>query len=234
VAQAHRWYRSSGRYLPIVALTESTEPHIHILEGGADDCVTKPVGPELVARIRVQLRAARRYATLARQSMTDELTGARSRRGVLQDLARELAQARRNGHRLSVLLLDLDGFKAINDRLGHPAGDECLRCVAKGLHQVLRAGDVVGRLGGDEFLVLLPATTFEAAAGVAARIRALSTTLSVARGACIEISVGVAEQRSMREAAASLLRRADLAMYADKRSRAKPKPAPPAVRPEPA
>ena len=94
----------------------------------------------------------------------DELTGLRNRRAILQELDMLLAGARRHGHRLSVLMLDVDRFKTINDRFGHLAGDEVLREVARRIAARLRTEDVAGRLGGDELLIVLPDTDAAGAA----------------------------------------------------------------------
>ena len=102
---------------------------------------------------------------------TDPLTGLANRRHLIEKLERELTRARRYQRPLSLLYLDLDGFKAINDRFGHMFGDEILRGVAMSLRAVLRSTDLLARFGGDEFAVLLPETTLEGAQNVSEKLR---------------------------------------------------------------
>lgn len=104
-------------------------------------------------------------------SRTDALTGIHNRRSILELLDREIARTRRHGPPLSVLLLDLDHFKAINDTRGHPTGDRVLQHTAAVLQKTIRQCDAVGRFGGEEFLLLLPDTTLEGAKALAERCR---------------------------------------------------------------
>lgn len=138
----------------------------------------------------------------------DALTGAFSRRAFLALAGQELARAARDGRPLTLVLLDLDGFKQVNDVHGHAAGDETLVQTARTWAGVLRAGDVLGRLGGDEFALLLPSTDEEGA-------RRLLERLSV--GARIGWSAGVARWRG--EDVEAWMHAADTALYAEKRGR---------------
>ncbi|MBY0465740.1 MAG: GGDEF domain-containing protein [Burkholderiales bacterium] len=106
-----------------------------------------------------------------RLAMEDALTGLPNRRAVLQALARHCSAAHRNARPLTVLLLDIDHFKQVNDQHGHPAGDEVLRRIAHTIRQRLRAQDMAGRFGGEEFLVLLPDTTPEGGLALAEALR---------------------------------------------------------------
>lgn len=115
---------------------------------------------------------ADQHERIRRQAVTDELTGLNNRRRFLDVLRGEMARARRYGHPLSLLMVDLDRLKQINDEHGHAAGDAMLRGVAQCLRASLRATDVPARLGGDEFAVLMPETAGESALVVAERIRA--------------------------------------------------------------
>ena len=109
-----------------------------------------------IARLRAELAAARfEKQVLETACHEDQLTGLLNRRGFLRDFERALSYARRYGAQAALLLLDLDGFKQINDRHGHEAGDAALREVAARLRGNLRASDGIGRLGGDEFAILL-------------------------------------------------------------------------------
>jgi len=128
---------------------------------------------------------ARHFARLGELSRADTLTGALNRLGFSERVEAELAAVERGGQPLSIVLLDLVGFKAVNDTLGHHAGDELLRWVARTMTQVVRPGDSVARLGGDEFAVLLPGTPPARALEVAERIRGalaerIQATLGVA------------------------------------------------------
>ncbi|HSD78813.1 MAG TPA: GGDEF domain-containing protein, partial [Solirubrobacteraceae bacterium] len=114
--------------------------------------------PAALVAAALRARAERRGAALRRASLLDPLTGLANRRLLHERLEAELARHRRHGGPVAVLALDLDGFKGVNDRFGHPVGDEVLRDVAHALRRALRAEDVAARAGGDEFWVLAPET----------------------------------------------------------------------------
>jgi diguanylate cyclase (GGDEF)-like protein len=109
----------------------------------------------------IAVAAKRMSERLRVQAFIDPLTGLSNRRALQLDLVREIARANRYGRRFSLMVVDLDGLKQVNDRDGHAAGDERLRDLASALHQVLRVGDAAYRIGGDEFVVLLPETSEE-------------------------------------------------------------------------
>jgi diguanylate cyclase (GGDEF)-like protein len=168
----------------------------------------------LVALARIA-RRSRRDATLAQ---TDFLTGIQNRRRITELGQRLLAACRERGDPFSVLLLDLDRFKSINDDYGHQAGDRALRAVADELKRHLRRGDELGRYGGEEFAVVLPATSTERALAIAERLRAAIATLAsdaLGLDQRLTVSVGVASARSERDFA-ELVSRADDALYAAK------------------
>jgi diguanylate cyclase (GGDEF)-like protein len=144
----------------------------------------------------------------------DLLTGTLNRHGIELRLFGELDRARRNGHPLSALLIDIDRFKSINDTHGHAAGDQALRAVAQCIAGSLRSYDLLGRYGGDEFLLLLPETHSHHALEVAERIRALvnHAPLPAALTHHPTISVGITETLPL-DTAATLLARADAALY---------------------
>jgi diguanylate cyclase (GGDEF)-like protein len=155
-------------------------------------------------------------------SVTDELTGVYNRRGFMAELGRALAAARRSSTPGVLMLCDLDGFKLVNDRHGHNAGNEVLRQFAGLLAGKVRRGDAVGRLGGDEFAVILNGTTMGNARRRAQAVRQLvSTTTFVASDATIRLgaSFGFAPFDGA-ESEEDLLNRADLAMYGEKRRNA--------------
>jgi diguanylate cyclase (GGDEF)-like protein len=143
-----------------------------------------------------------------RQASLDPLTGVFNRRYLEDVLARELPRTRRRQHPLSLLILDLDGFKRYNDTYGHLAGDRLLAEVASSLAGAMRAGDVIARYGGDEFVIVLPHTPGETARRVAKELMSVipsSVTLSVGVG-CVGSGIDTVEQ--LVAAADSALRRA--------------------------
>lgn len=155
-------------------------------------------------------------AELQHQARSDPLTGLFNRRGFEFQLEFALALARRSGRPLSVLVIDVDHFKRINDRHGHDAGDQVLRTLASVFRQRLRESDVLARMGGEEFLVLLPDTTADAAMAIAEALRQLLATTPMAHAEPITASMGVATLRGAMDTAAAMLRRGDEALYAAK------------------
>ncbi|MDQ3947321.1 MAG: GGDEF domain-containing protein, partial [Actinomycetota bacterium] len=125
----------------------------------------------LVRCLRRRSRLAREMRELARLSRTDPLTGLPNRRHIGEHLARAVSAARRHHQPLSVLFVDIDGFKHINDQLGYEAGDAVLRGVGERMRASLRAEDVIGRWGGEEFVAVLPTTDLTGAVAVAERVR---------------------------------------------------------------
>jgi diguanylate cyclase (GGDEF)-like protein len=149
----------------------------------------------------------------------DGLTGLWNRDRFVQELDRALGEGRRRDDRAaSLLFVDLDGFKAVNDSLGHAAGDELLRTVARELEGHVRFSDTVARIGGDEFAVLLPGTTAEQAGRVAEKITAAVAAVWP-RGRVGGVSVGVVPVGAGKRSAAEVLGAGDRAMYAVKRAR---------------
>lgn len=146
----------------------------------------------------------------------DELTGLPNRRLLQDRLKQAVAQAARHDKQVAVMLLDLDGFKSINDRLGHPVGDHLLQQVAKRLTSCVRVADTVCRYGGDEFVVMLP--EFEdgdSASAVAEKIRAQLETPYELGSELITVraSIGVAEYPDDGSSYRALIKQADIAMY---------------------
>jgi diguanylate cyclase (GGDEF)-like protein len=163
-------------------------------------------------------RKAREHR-LKQWASRDSLTGLWNRERLLEELSRFLGERRRSDDRGGVLLfVDLDGFKGVNDSLGHAAGDDLLRAVAQAIEGGVRHTDTVARLGGDEFAVLLPGTTTAQAARVAEKVRAAVAGVWPA-GRSGGASVGVAAVPPGAGSAADALAAADRAMYEVKRSR---------------
>ncbi|WP_311223223.1 MULTISPECIES: GGDEF domain-containing protein [unclassified Acidovorax] len=161
-------------------------------------------------------------AQLREQSRTDFLTGLPNRRAFFESAAERIAQAQRHGFGVAVLLLDVDAFKAFNDRAGHTAGDEALRTVASALRAALRTDDVAARYGGEEFVVLLgPCDSSQAALSaerVRAAIAAAPVALPTAGTAALTASLGVAASQHHGLDLAHLLSEADAALYRAKRA----------------
>lgn len=155
--------------------------------------------------------------SLRRQAGTDELTGLLNRTGFLQVAERQRAQAERSGEPLTLAVIDLDGFKLVNDSLGHAAGDRLLASLGVAWRSALRSGDVLARHGGDEFVALLPATTEQAAKDALSRL--------TAPGLPVSWSAGVSEWRAG-EDLDGCLARADRRLYDAKQGSRRPE-APP-------
>ncbi len=174
-----------------------------------------------------QAAAALENASLVRQlrdaAETDLVTGVYSHRHLQDRLRQETARAARSGSPLSVLMLDLDDFKRVNDEHGHQAGDRVLRAIAGALRAAVRSSDVVARYGGDEFVVLMPDTDAEEAAQVVRRASEAVARLAhpMADGAAVQVSCSVGLALHPRDGATAreLLRSADAAMYSRKRAR---------------
>lgn len=215
-------------YVFVVLLTvkDNKSDIIAGLEAGADDYIVKPCNP---LELKVRLRAGQRIVELQEQliearekmrhaAMHDALTGLPNRAAALTHLDEELARAQRSGAPLSVMMVDLDHFKRVNDTYGHAAGDVVLREAASRFRGSVRAYDGVGRLGGEEFLVVMPECPDDAAVHVAQRLRKqLRGSSFVVPGApplTVTASVGVASTQGRSTADASeLIAAADRALY---------------------
>lgn len=157
-----------------------------------------------------------------RMAMEDALTGLPNRRAVIEALARHCSSARRSGRPLTVLLLDIDHFKRVNDQYGHPVGDEVLQRIADTLRQRLRSQDMAGRFGGEEFLVLLPDTTPEGGLTLAETLREEIAAIAIqidGKTLRVTASIGLHGARlSAKDDCDSLIRHADNALYEAKES----------------
>lgn len=164
----------------------------------------------------LRLRNEELIARLEHQAARDPLTGVASRSHLLATGHAEIRRASRHGHPLALLMLDIDHFKAINDSCGHLAGDRVIQAIAQACVPALRSGDCLGRLGGEEFAVVLPDTDLAAALAVAERLRETVASLQLhheERRLALTVSIGVALLESPGEALSHLLHRADTAMY---------------------
>ena len=154
---------------------------------------------------------------LERQATTDSLTGVANRRHFLNSVLKEITRCERHGCTLSLLMLDIDHFKTVNDTYGHAIGDTTLKAFAQTCQEELRTSDLFGRIGGEEFALLLMETDMETACTVAERIRVrvekMELFTSDARPVHITTSIGVAELRLRPETVSDLMIRADKALY---------------------
>jgi diguanylate cyclase (GGDEF)-like protein len=168
------------------------------------------------AALRDNSRLTARYAELA---SIDGMTGLYNRRHLMEVAEAAFAHAQRLSQPLAVLLIDVDHFKLINDLHGHAAGDHVLADVARSCREQVRPDDIVGRYGGDEFVIVIPQATSLRAAQIAARLTRPSTRLTSRDGTPVTftISIGVAESSGSGDLP-SLLARADLAMYEAKKA----------------
>ncbi len=213
--------------IPVIFLTirEELKAKVLGLSQGAHDYLTKPFyDEELVARVHVHLRLKalqdelrRKNKRLEEMSRADALTGLSNRRHFRETLAAELARSKRFDLPLSLILLDVDHFKQINDRYGHQAGDEALLSVASVLQRMLRRCDHAARYGGEEFAMILPQTGLEGAQAVAERCRravgaaGINTPSGVVR---LTVSLGIADYpHESADSVDELIRRADEALY---------------------
>ena len=187
---------------------------------GASDFVTKPVDPgELLARVERILRTVWRERSLAADTLVDPLTGLANYRSLARNLALELDRADRYDLPVSLLMIDLDGLKSINDDFGHGAGDDAIRLVGSTLHGAVRRFETVARQGGDEFSILLPNTSEPAAMLLGERLRQEVSECFIG-GRRLSISVGVGSRERGDEATSvrTLVDRSDAALYRSKRA----------------
>jgi two-component system cell cycle response regulator len=218
------------RDVPVVFLTgrSDTTDMVDGLRLGAHDYLRKPCEPtELLARVQAAARVKRlqdelrqRNEDLDRISRTDALTGLRNRRHVEEYLAKLTSLARRNHEPIAVLVIDIDHFKSVNDELGHDAGDAVLREVASRMQDSVRLEDMVGRWGGEEFLVVLPNTADHGAAELAERLRQVvaDTPYRLPDGDAVQVTISVGCSTSLIDDAGRLVRSADAAMYEAKQT----------------
>jgi two-component system cell cycle response regulator len=215
--------------IPVVFLTAraSTEDVVEGLRLGAHDYLRKPFEPsELVARVSAAVRVKRlqdelreRNAELDEISRMDVVTGLPNRRHLLEHLQAETAAARRRDEPFGLLMIDVDHFKKVNDEWGHESGDAVLRIVAARLASACRQEDVAGRWGGEEFVVVAPASDLEGATALAERVRSFvaQSPIPVGASGAITVTVSVGVVTGVDDVD-ELLRRADEALYEAKQT----------------
>lgn len=234
---------ASTRHVPVIFISalDNALDKVKAFSTGGADYVTKPFQfEEVLARIEIQLKISRLQKEMERKnaemelknlqldranrmlralSYLDGLTGIANRRHFEESLDQEWRRAIRSGAPLSLLMVDIDRFKALNDAYGHQYGDDCLRQVATTFADTLkRAGDLAARYGGEEFAVVLPATELEGAAAIGEIIRSSVEELAIAhdQSPCqvVTVSVGAATSIPTEETAATeLIDLADRALY---------------------
>ncbi|WP_129672079.1 diguanylate cyclase [Candidatus Chloroploca sp. Khr17] len=224
------------RSIPIIFLSAlgDTDDKLKAFQVGGVDYITKPFHPEeVLARVRTHLaleqaRSALEVANrelkeaLVRQeylARTDWLTGVLNRSHFFALGVHNFNNAVRYHRPLALMMFDIDHFKQVNDRFGHPAGDLVLQEVARVTIEQMRSADVIGRYGGEEFIVLLPNTGLDAAMTTAERLREQISQLEVVteRGVItVTVSIGVAEHLPSDESIERLIDRVDQALYAAK------------------
>jgi diguanylate cyclase (GGDEF)-like protein len=214
------------RDTPVVFITAHTETD-DVVEGlrlGAHDYLRKPFEPaEVIARVSAAVRVKKlqddlraRNAELDRIARSDPLTGLANRRHLDEQLAAHAASAERHHHDLSVAVVDIDNFKTVNDTFGHNAGDTVLREVARRIAGSARVEDVVGRWGGEEFIVILPHCDIDGATVVSERIRraVAATPIRSEHGIAIPVTVSIGCTGGTDDV---VVERADAALYAAKK-----------------
>jgi two-component system cell cycle response regulator len=220
------------RHLPMIILVEPGDEArlLRAMDMGVNDYVMRPVDRhELLARVKSQIKRKRhtdylhsRLKESVELSIIDPLTGLHNRRYMAGHLTTLVAEARQSGRALSVLLADIDHFKNVNDTHGHDGGDAVLKEFAARLKRNTRTIDLACRLGGEEFLIIMPETDLERGFQVAERLRACiaAETFHVNRETRIQVttSVGLATLETAMDTPEAMLKRADNALYAAKRN----------------
>jgi diguanylate cyclase (GGDEF)-like protein len=213
--------------IPVIILTGMHDRELKIkgLENGACDYITKPFDPEeLVARVKVHLEIKQLQDDLKRSnellhdlSITDCLTGLYNRRYLIESLHREILRTERKNGDLSLIVIDIDYFKAVNDRYGHQQGDHVLQIVSRVLKNELRNYDIAARFGGEEFVAVLPDAAADEAMQVAERIRLAVADFKFENelsDLALTISLGVAELSFLScQTVDSFIKLADDALY---------------------
>ena len=220
------------RHRPVLGIYNPDDRKVLLkaLELGVNDVAPKPLDvQELMARAKTQIRR-KRYSDFLRDSLdrslemavTDALTGLNNRRFLDHQLSIAMARHNRGAEAFSLLLLDIDFFKRVNDGYGHDAGDEVIKEFARRLSLNVRAIDLPCRFGGEEFVVLMPDTESADAVHIAERVRQQVAeapfTLSDGRQLNVTVSVGVATSQGLGDSPEALLKRADEGVYEAKSS----------------
>ena len=206
----------------IISALEDFNTIAHALDAGADDYLTKPFDARLMmARLRTNFRSFIVMKELEKQrefqkemAITDSLTGAKNRRYVFDQLEREIHRTKRHKHPLSMLLLDIDYFKKINDQYGHFTGDNILKSISEMFKRECRNTDIFGRYGGEEFILVMPDTPLDAATQTSDRLRQVFSEMKFTEKDSnfrVTFSGGVCQWKD--ETVEELLKKADKLLY---------------------
>ena len=209
-------------HIPVVMVTalQDVDDLVRGFEAGADDFLTIPVNSlALIARIRSQLRQERYYERLLEQSLIDPLTGAFNCRYLESQVPRLIARCRAAHKPIAVLMIDVDHFKRINDEHGHAAGNHVLKEIVNRITSALRPPDLVARMGGEEFAVVMPETGLDAGHRIAERLCSrIAGTLVEDVAITVSIGAAVIQPEAEEEDLDAALRRAVAALYEAKRA----------------
>jgi diguanylate cyclase (GGDEF)-like protein len=210
----------------ILTGSASVETAVEALRAGVYDYLTKPLESMTSFELALSRALERRYLVnenkrlfeeIQRLAVTDSLTGLYNRHKLQDSLNTEVERAKRYNRPLSIIMVDMDELKGINDTYGHAAGDEALKVVAKSIERSIRKVDLGTRLGGDEFIVLLPEADREEAASVAKRIRETIMEMEFESGK-LSVSMGVVQWHEGFDTPKDFVHAVDEAMYLAKRS----------------
>lgn len=213
------------RYIPVIFMTVSVKINdkLKALHGGAVDYLTKPVSPEeLLARIQNFLKIKKQHDILKKEATFDAMTGLLNKKHFINKAEEEIEKSYRNRTPLTFILIDIDNFKEINDSLGHLAGDRVIVDFAKKLKKSVRKIDLIGRFGGDEFMVMLIHKRRQEAEAVVRRLKKAMAKAINFEGNKINItfSMGIIEAPGITKVTIhELLKKADKALYNAKHTR---------------
>jgi diguanylate cyclase (GGDEF)-like protein len=212
--------------IPVILLTAQALDKRSICKGlalGATDYITKPFDPdELLARVRKGLRVKRESDRLRHLALTDPLTGLHNRLAIMHRLKAWMSRWRRHDEPFGLLLIDVDHFKRVNDTCGHEGGDRVLQRLAEVFNELARTEDSTGRIGGEEFVILLDHARRKEAVQCAERLRAMAAELAIDHAGAdpisVTLSIGVVSSDELGEGASetTVLRYADDALYVAK------------------
>jgi len=208
----------STQNIPVIFITSkgNVDEETRGLRLGAADYITKPFSPEIVkARATNQIQFKKQRDLLERLNVTDQLTGIANRRCFDDTLDYECRSAARSGSPLSLVLIDIDNFKQLNDLGGHVFGDNCLKAVAEAICKSMsRSTDLIARYGGDEFVAVLPSTDHEGAIKVAEKIRQSVEALKLTHsGETVPITISLGLTSNKDYSPENMIEAADSKLY---------------------
>lgn len=201
--------------IPIIFVTgkDTVEDEEYGLELGAVDYITKPVRPSIVkARVKTHITLKQQHDQLVKMATHDQLTGLYNRHYLSDVLSKKVSEAKRHSNPLSVIIVDIDHFKSVNDTFGHLMGDIILKAVAKVMKESARKEDVAARFGGEEFIIVLDSCMAHDALIKAENLRSKIQALSP-EGIAVTASFGVAQLDENTQRYEDLLKHADTALY---------------------